>query len=320
MLLPVIETWKQWGAIFTDVAQWTPAVREICRREGIAFGHIEAGYPGTNAVFVLDGQWVVKIYAPFCHADFDLERTLYPLLSEMTHIPSPRLLAEGVLEDAMCWPYIVMDFRPGQPIREVRAQISPENRVEVAASLGAMTHELHGIPLARVARVENPRNDWPAFRRQRLANCLTELETKAGLSALVLDEMIAFVAVQTSTESAPVMLVNGDLTEDHVLLEEQGGRWRVSGLLDFADALIAPRAYEWIALWFGALDQRPDEFAAFMRSYDPVIALDDTFFQEALLFTFLHQFGAGIIAHVLKKQGHPPPLSLADLKRFLWRQ
>lgn len=318
MLLPVIETWKQWGAMFTDVAQWTPTVREVCRREGIGFEHIEAGYPGTNAVFVLDGRWVVKIYAPFCHADFELERMLYPLLSETTHIPSPRLLAEGVLEDALHWPYIVMDFKPGQSIREVRTQISTPNRIEIAMALGAMTYELHGIPLIRVAQMPNLRSDWPAFHRQRLTGCLAELKTRVGLPAPILDEIAAFLTANVNGESAPLMLINGDLTEDHILLEEKDGWWRVSGLLDFADALIAPRAYEWIALWFGALDRQFDEFAAFMRSYNPAILLDGAFFQEALLFTFLHQFGAGIVADVLKKWRNSPPESLAELQRVLW--
>ncbi len=304
--------------MFTDVVQWTPAVREISRREGIVVAHIEAGYPGTNAVFVLDRRWVVKIYAPFCHADFELERTLYPLLSAATRIPSPRLLAEGVLDDALRWPYIVMDFKPGQPIREVRAQIPTPNRIEIATTLGAMTGELHAIPLARVAEVQNLRGDWPNWRQQRWVACLAELEAQAGLPTPVLDEIAAFLAANTGDESAPSLLVNGDLTEDHVLLDERDGWWYISGLLDFADALVAPRAYEWIALWFGALDRQPDELAAFMSSYDPAIALDDDFFQEALLFTFLHQFGAGMVASTLEKWGHSPPESLAELQRILW--
>ena len=86
MLLPDIKTWQEWGGMFTDVAQWRAAVDEICRREQIRYRQIMAGYPGTNAVFVLDRSYVVKIYAPFCHEDFDLERTLYPILSGQANI------------------------------------------------------------------------------------------------------------------------------------------------------------------------------------------------------------------------------------------
>lgn len=95
MLLPAIQTWAEWGQMFTDVEQWAPVVRAICRREALSCQDIEAGYPGTNAVYIVDRAYVVKVYAPFCHKDCDLECDLYPLLAFDSQIPAPRLLAHG---------------------------------------------------------------------------------------------------------------------------------------------------------------------------------------------------------------------------------
>ncbi len=318
MLLPAIETWKQWGAMFTSVPHWTPAVQEICRRTGISARHIEAGYPGTNAVFVLDQTYVVKIYAPFCHADFELERALYPIVSEHTRIPSPRLLAQGVLVDAIRWPYIVMDYKPGQPIREVRPRLGADDLLDLASTLGAMVRQLHQIPLRRLARVRHARDEWAVWRQLRMKRCIDELRREDGLPAQLLDEIDAFLRSQTWEQDARMVLVNGDLTEDHILMEKHAGRWRISGLLDFADALIAPREYEWIALWFGALESHAGELQAFMRGYDPNLSLDDAFFHRALAFTFLHQFGAGIIATTLERLGRPRVRSLPELSEILW--
>ena len=70
MLLPAIHTWAEWASLFTNVPRWTPVVHAIGRQAAIPIERIEAGFPGTNAVFVLDRTYVLKIYAPFCRRDF----------------------------------------------------------------------------------------------------------------------------------------------------------------------------------------------------------------------------------------------------------
>lgn len=331
MLLPAIQTWQEWGAMFTDVAQWKAAVDEICRQHGIRYRRIQAGYPGTNAVFVLDRSTVVKIYAPFCHEDFDLERVLYPLLSGHDGIPSPQLIAQGILEDAIRWPYIVMDFKPGLPLREVREQIPHDNLIAIAAALGEMIRALHEIPLAQLDNLGGLLGNWEAFVQARQTGCIADLREKTGLAQPVLDEISAFLAAQAQTSGRPVRLVNGDLTEDHILLQRRRGRWHISGLIDFADALIAPREYEWVALWFSALDCQGDAFRACMRGYEaagwglstrpaePRITFDQSFFDTAMAFTLLHEFAAGIIDWTLRRWGYPPVPSFQALHDLLWR-
>ena len=43
-------------------------------------------------------------------------------------------------------------------------------------------------------------------------------------------------------------LVPGDITGDHVLVERRGQAWRLAGLIDFGDALVADPAHELVAL------------------------------------------------------------------------
>ena len=121
-------------------------------------------------------------------------------------------------------------------------------------------------------------------------------------------------------DAAPLILLNGDLTEDHILLQQNGGKWRISGLIDFGDALVGPREYEWVALWFGALDSDYGCLAAFMKSYDPSIKLDDAFFHRMMAFTFVHEFGMDIIAWILERMGSPQITSLQELQALLWER
>jgi hygromycin-B 7''-O-kinase len=324
MLLPFVHTWKEWGEMFTDLARWKPAVDEICRRESIPFRSIETGYPGTNAVFVLDQTYVLKIYAPFCHEEFDLERELYPILERNSSIPAPRLIAQGILQDRMPWPYIVIDFKPGEPIREVRGRISRANMIEIASDMGRIVRELHRTPIAQIKGLDRSPEGWMRFVRSRQESCAEQIRSKGVLPDVVIAEIAdLFASARLGCGERPLVLLNGDLTEDHLLLHRssvgyEDGGWRISGLIDFADALIGPREYEWIALWFGALDRDSACLQAFMESYDPGIELDEAFYRQAMAFTFLHEFGAEIIAWTLKRLGNPRVCSMQELQQVLW--
>lgn len=326
-LLPEIQTWTEWGRTFTDVTLWAPAVREICRLESIQFERIAPGLPGTNAVFVLDGRtdggasrrYVIKIYCPFCLEDYDLECELYPLLESCVHVPAPRLLAQGVWHDRIDWPYIVMTYLPGQPIGEVRVQIEPGNRVEIAAQLGGILRELHDVPLDRVRALDTTREGWERFALARKASIARELAEQTALSPSVIDGCAALLDARWADGlDRCLVLLNGDVTADHVLVEQRGAGWHISGLIDFADALVGPVEYEWAALWFDALNREPESMRAFMACYAPQTVLDETFVEQAMILTLLHEFGAGIIQMTLERLDHPPVRSYQELARVLW--
>jgi hygromycin-B 7''-O-kinase len=139
------------------------------------------------------------------------------------------------------------------------------------------------------------------------------------LSEATLREIPAFITSEMAKVSnAELVLVNGDLTEDHVLLARTGHAWTISGIIDFADARLAPRAYEWPALWFSALDRNDLALHTLMASYDPDLILDGDFFRRAMAFTFLHEFGALIIEAILEDLDAPQVTSLAHLQALLW--
>jgi Ser/Thr protein kinase RdoA (MazF antagonist) len=327
LTLPVVRTWDAWGAIFTDVDVWAPAVREICRRSGLPCHRIEPGYPGTNAVFVVNrddptvSPFVVKIYAPFCLEDFHLERALHPLLTE--RIPTlhvPHLLGRGTLVGEMDWPYILLSFLPGRPIREVRSEIPPHQMRAIARALGRQIGALHALPTEILRGLDVDLQAWDRYVEGRVEQSVRELRDKQILPPHVIDEIPDFVRTLLACETSPEhVLVNGDLTQDHLLLAERDGTWAISGLIDFADSLIAPRTYEWIALWFGALDRDPAALRAFMTGYDPEITLDAAFYQRVLAFTFLHEFGALIIKETLDRMNRPIVSTLEALLDLLWK-
>ena len=86
-------SWEEWGRIFTDITVWEPAIREICRREGISVTTVYPGFPGTNAVFLLDDKMVIKISPPQCHDDHRNELEIGRVLGN--RVPIPKVLCAG---------------------------------------------------------------------------------------------------------------------------------------------------------------------------------------------------------------------------------
>jgi hygromycin-B 7''-O-kinase len=322
-MLPVPQSWHEWSRMFTDTGLWRPAVQQICRERGVtAADEVAAGYPGTCAVFVVDGRVVVKLYPPMLHRDYWREREVYRLLDGRLGGVLPAVLADGIFHDQIEWPYLILEFRPGQAIREVWEVVPADNRRALAGELGELIRVVHDTPLAGVQHFDLRPEAWQAFVRQRQAAVLAELRQKAGLPEGVLAEIGELFA---QGEPAPPAadfrpcLVNGDLTEDHLLLVEEAGRWRISALIDWADADSRAPAYEWPALWFDACRQDTFMLRQFLHGYDPTLVVDESFAREAMAYTFLHLFGADMVAIGWRRRmGDRPVASLAELQRVLW--
>lgn len=347
--LPRIETWHDWGEIFLDVPTWAPLVREICRRADLPCHTIVAGYPGSNAVFIVNRsdpahRVVVKIYAPLCPEDYEFERELHPLLAQIPELGAPMLLDHGVLVSETRWPYVVLSFVPGEPIREVREAISDKNLMCIAADLGRRVRALHALPLDVVISLDVTAASWQRYVRDQIPRTIKALNRESLLPQRLLGQIPAYVAdvldvapcdraapsVRALADSASLagecdpgcdglVLVSGDITEDHILLREVAGAWRISGLIDFADARVAPRDYEWVALWFGALDRDAGALSAFLRAYDPKTKLDAAFYRRALAFTLLHEFGALIIVETLPRRLQAKITEMDELLEALWQ-
>lgn len=322
--LPEHVSWENWGAMYTDLELWRPAVVHVWKNapqlvgqsEGIQSLRIEPVFPGTCAVFVVNKTAVVKFFPPFARKDFDRE------LHCLTHLPGgvshiPQLIASGELQDRVAWPYLVIRFEPGAAWREVRAGLAKRQREIVAGQLGHAIGELHSQPVASGAH-------WPRRAdRQELVSERTqaspdELAQYTSLPVTVIGEVRQLMRTYSWFAQEPC-LVHADLTEDHALLAEEDGQWRLSCVIDWADAEVATPAYDWVALWFSFCDRDASLLRAFLAGYSGSSSVDWLFVDDLLAHTFVHRFGPRIIADVLSPEEQASCGSLHHLRRLLFQ-
>lgn len=319
-LLPLVNDWARWSTIFTDAGLWWPIIERVWRMDGQLRGAsgldhptaVASGHPGTCAVFVVDDVAVIKFFPPMVAHDFERELAVYRLLHD--HLPKmPTLLGYGRYQDRIEWPYLAVSFLPGVAWREVGRRVPPIRAAEIMTELGQIIRAIHDIRLP-------PSGSWPAagawelLVQSRLARAGDDLRRGTHLSEATIEE-IESMLLRWKWHGEPVHLLHSDLTEDHLLIAESDGNWSITGLIDWADAEVGPRAYDWVALWFSVCRRDPALFRAFLRGYGAPLEGD---VHQLTAMTFLHRFGANIIADTLSPEEQRAIGSLTELIHILF--
>lgn len=315
-LLPGVTNWAEWRPIFTDARVWRPVIARLWAAEpglrartGLAApGRVAAGYPGTCAVFVIDERAVIKFFPPMVSGDEAREAAVYRLLDG--RVPGASLLDKGVYHDRIDWPYLVVSFVPGAAWREVGAAIVPTQQEAVLEELGRAVRLVHETPLNTKAW-PSP-TVWREFVSHSLLGIAGRLRGETGFTAAIIDAINALLNETNWFANRP-RLLHADLTADHLLVAERDGQWAMTGLIDWADALVGDPYYEWVALWFDLCRRDARLFGAFWRGYDPAGASPPLSLSRLLAFICLHRFGTGIMRDALPEATQPEITGLAGL-------
>ena len=257
--------------MFTAPEAWRPTVEEIWRRHGLGRPReIVAGYPGSNAVFTVDGALVVKIAWPFERSDYyrelELLRVLEPYRGTLL---TPHVLYDGVIEGTPDWPYFIMGALPGERLGEVWGRVPRQDRIAIAEHLGHITRALHGVPLDGITTMQTSRTAWAQFIEVQTAGCAEWYRQKGGLPAHLIAQVDTYLAGSVPLFPADLqpVLLNGDITADHELLSLVDGHWRITGFIDFGDALVGHSEYEFTCVHLCALARDWELTRIFLRAY-----------------------------------------------------
>ncbi len=147
-----IDSWDDWTRVYNDVSVWRSLVDGICVREGIGYRQLHPASANTNAVFLLDHAYALKIYSPFWD-EFDFERTLLEALKDNVEIPVPDVVGHGRITDGggVTWPYLITRYCDARPFAEIRSELSDADTLSLAAQLGRIVRALHALDASQLA-------------------------------------------------------------------------------------------------------------------------------------------------------------------------
>jgi hygromycin-B 7''-O-kinase len=272
--------------IYRDASVWLPAMRVICERHGFDPALLEFAPPGSHVVFRCGSELYVKLFAPLWRRDYFPEKLVLGKLSVQSDWPVPHLVAEGEIEG---WPYLIVTAVEGVPLDEVWDSMEGADREYIAARCGAFMAWLHSTP---VEGLEEIAVDWPAFVERQRNESIREL----GQSEL--DERLVRSTLTFLADLPPLfepgfqpVLLSADVTKEHVLVAQRGGRWELTGYIDFGDAMVGHPLYEFVAPGCCITYSSPRLRRAMLLGYGfSEDQLDERLSEQLMAYTLLHRF------------------------------
>jgi hypothetical protein len=254
---PQFESLQDYVSRLGDVAFWSPYVTGILQRLSLSDAGQEptAGYNPTWPTFLCGGS-VVKLfgYHTTWQETFVAERGALALVSTDPWIFAPGLLGEGSLFDDEAWPYLVTTRVPG--LASWPNEPSEEEWPSIAAELGLLVKRLHALRPSGVATDA----EWPDVDVVGAAE-------RSSLPPHLVEQVKEYVAQLGPFDR---VFVHGDLVAQHVFV--QNGR--LTGIIDWADAIVTDRHYELIQVFRDTFDCNKTLFRVFLEASDWPIAPD----------------------------------------------
>jgi hygromycin-B 7''-O-kinase len=309
--LPAISDAADYRRQFNDDV-WRQAAALICARHGITHTSLKRSTQGENIIFLVDETYVVKIFAPL-RENYLRETAALKFAQGKLSIRTPELIHTGEIEG---WSYLVMTQLAGHASREVWAETGRRDRFEIISRLGVAMSELHA-PAAPLQTALD--RDWREFI-ERQARSSVERQRSCGASRAWLESLPGYIAARLpllEADSRPVFL-HGDIHAGNVLLAEEGGRWRITGLIDFGDSLCGSKEYEFVAP--GALMVQGDSELqrALLLAYGYAEAqLDLDLRARLMLLTILYEC-SDLRKYALRLATEATELTLDELERAIW--
>jgi hygromycin-B 7''-O-kinase len=282
-LFPPVESKPAYSALLRAPGALRAGVVEIARRHGVAVASLEPLAIRSNPVWA-SGSRVIKAVPPLWPREARAERAMLEAVEGRLGIETPRLDAAGEIDG---WGYVVMSRIEGRSAEDVWERVPEPDRRLAFEDLGRALARLHALVVPDLAAIER----WPdVVATQRAAWAATQRER--GLSEAWVAEGEAFLSrAVAEVAGLPTVPVHADLTWEHVLFRERDGRWRATGLLDFADAMQAPRELELVMPSSHWIPGRRDLVRAWFLAYGlPESALSDALSDRLLAFALLHRF------------------------------
>ena len=280
MILPTIRSRKDYLQAYTEEAVWLPAMRTLCQRHGRRAGSLRRMTLGSHVVFCADDV-IIKLFCPLWSEDFKSERAC---LAHIRGLSVPQLIAEGELEG---WPYLLITVVPGIPAGELWDKLDRAQQQGIVTELGQIMSTLHALPT-----VPELDDDWAGFIQARIDGADQHHAADEPFRGWIRQRLARF-----REPPFPHVLLSADITEDHLLLSERAGRWRITGFIDFGDARMGHPYYEFIAPLAFYTIGKPELSRMLVEAYG--LELTAELADDLTSYCLLHEFGR--LAHFLER-------------------
>jgi len=236
---------------------------------------------GSVPVFAAGDRFVIKLFPADEESHFAAERAALTLVDARLGIPTPQVAAAGSRDD---WHFIVMTRLQGRLLAGVWSILSPDERRELARTVGIALRELHSItaedwgPLAV---------DWPRYMQTQREGCVKQ-QASRGLPAPWIHQVDEFVSRWFPRDDGRRVLLHTEVMREHLLVERTSGGWRLTGLFDFEPSMVGAPDYELASVGIFVAGAEAGVLRAVLEGYG--MGPDDDLAPRIMAYALLHRY------------------------------
>jgi hygromycin-B 7''-O-kinase len=187
---------------------------------------------GSNALFLLGDDVIVKLVPPNWRQQGERERIVAPLLHGNLSLETPRLIGGGHVDN---WVFLISSRLHGSSLADVWPSLDGDEKRSILLQVGNLLRELRSVTFDADIPI---RVDWPRYIRGLVSTCLARHQRK-GMPAHLAQQVMPYIesAGEFSQMGQP-RFIHMDIHPWNLIARKEQGRWTLSGLIDFGDAIV----------------------------------------------------------------------------------
>ncbi len=288
---------------------WKAKAIEICQRHSIAVSEFTPFAAGCALVAAVSENAVIKIIQPPYRNEFEAESwalARMPILPDSFDVEIPRQLIAKEAEGG--WTYIIMSRVEGIQLDQAWPEINEENRQSIMYEIGRLMAYVHDH-----AKVDDDLIPWQEFLKVQEEKVI-DRHRKLGLPDWFVDDIPEYLKTFQDKTLRPTLLT-GEYTPFNLLVGKTDDKWKLSGMIDFADSFSGNRLYDLIGpgVFLGAGDSALVK--SLLNGYG--ISMTEDLRHELMSLHLLHRF-SHFDRQVALTDWKKKATNLTDLAKILW--
>jgi aminoglycoside phosphotransferase (APT) family kinase protein len=219
-----------------------------------------------------DPPVILKVYPDAFHWKMEKELYVYRLLGRIEGLPSPSIVSSDNSKELLPQSYVLMTTLEGRPLSHAGSSLSARELRDIYFQMGTLLAKIHGIALDAfgyiTTRVMTPHPTNDAYMRSQFEKKLAEFDAHGGDAALrrTVEEYVETHRDLLTQAPTPV-LCHDDYHEGNVLVAEEGGKWRVTGIVDVENAVSADPLLDIAKTDYYAIQENEAKREGFLAGY-----------------------------------------------------
>jgi hygromycin-B 7''-O-kinase len=278
-------TKEKYRVMRTKNCFWEGKVERIATIENIEFDKLTRFSYGGNIVYSIDGKFVLKLYPSYVNEEFIQEKSVLEHLNqEKLSVEIPKIISSGQFEG---WSYLIMSELKGTLLVDIFETLSFEEKKQIANDLGKLINEVHQSTIT-LNQVEH--SSWQHFLDSQLEN-LASHHKNAEISDELFSQLSNYVKKESLQSSDQLVLLTGEYTPFNLIMNKIDGKWKFTGLIDFADCFVGNAKYDLLGPIAFMFYPYKGLNRVFLESYGyHQTDLKKSFQKELMTYLLLHRF------------------------------